>query len=164
MRVKVSEALCTCSCMTKTLTSLPQIDPDRDVWCEGRDKPPRNCLNEYYVHKPDYSGCICKDQYYDPDGDSGPRLCELCPKGNYCINGAITPCPAHTYQDNAGQTACKSCTTTRDPSGIYSNCPDKQQLRWCGVGESQIECVPCSRCKRPYITGSENQVNCYRSN
>ena len=143
-----------------------QINTDLDVWCEGGKNPPRNCPSAAYIHKPDYSDCICKDGYYDPDGKGGQE-CKSCPAGSYCVNGERILCPLHTYQDKEGQTECENCATTRDQYGIYSNCPDKYQLSWCEVGKStriQDNCVSCAMCKRPYVTGGVGQVNCYRSN
>lgn len=133
------------------------------MWCEGGAHPPRNCPNAFYAHSPDYSTCVCKDNYYDPDGIAGPAGCILCPVGHKCAGGVKQPCPLHTYQDTPGQSVCKNCSSTGTDAGIYSGCPAKHQLQWCSVGSTAQTCVPCSRCKRVYVEDKGGDyVNCYR--
>lgn len=140
--------------------SCLQINPSLAVYCQGGKAPPRNCANEFYTNTPDYTRCVCKEKYYE-DGANG---CVVCPKGHYCVDGTKTQCPAHTYQDNTGEASCKSCSSDRTAQGIYSGCPDKQQLQWCDIGATSLQCVTCSRCRRPYVPETtEGQVNCYRS-
>lgn len=101
------------------------------------------------------------DNYYD-DGVNG---CMPCPIGHRCAGGVKQPCPLHTYQDAPGQSTCKKCSSTGTDAGIYSGCPSKHQLKWCEPGSTTQECVPCSMCKRHYISEDTGgpQVNCYKS-
>ena len=113
----------------------------------------------------DFSKCVCKEGYYDPDGD-GPRVeCLRCEPGSWCKEGVKTLCPPHTYQDGYEQTECKSCSSTSDVNGIYSSCGQRKQLQFCGEGQTARVCVPCSHCKKAYLSTSvSNQVDCYNSN
>jgi hypothetical protein len=143
-----------------------QINAELDVYCAGGKQPPRNCPSDFYVHSPDYGACVCKDGYVDPDGLAGAQTCRLCAPGHYCVGGVERECAIHTFQVNAGATACQKCSSTGDEYGIYTECGDKQQLTWCLPGKSDslsANCVACSRCKRAYLSASEEQVNCYRS-
>lgn len=112
-----------------------------------------------------YSKCVCKSGFYDPDGDGPRQECVMCEAGNYCAGGFKLPCPAHTYQDAGEATACKSCASTRDENGIYSNCGQRKQLQYCAAGQSALVCVPCAMCRKAYLTSSvvETQVDCYKS-
>ena len=136
-----------------------QIDPSLAVYCEGGKAPPRNCANEFYTNSVNYTQCVCKEKYYE-DGVNG---CVLCPLGHYCIKGEKRQCAAHTYQDNTGQSSCKSCTSDGTAEGIYVGCSAKQQREWCNEGTVTPTCVSCAQCKKSYVPGTTSQVPCYRN-
>ncbi len=110
--------------------------------------------------------CICKDSFYDAGDGWG---CQPCPAGYKCVGGEKIICPIHTFQENQGATHCDNCVSTGDENGIYNQCSDNQQLEWCQPGKGtalKTNCVPCSHCKRPYLTpkGGTPQKDCYQSN
>jgi hypothetical protein len=139
-----------------------QLKDDLDVYCAGGDAPPRNCKNSNFQHSRDYSRCVCKDGFYEQDGE-----CVACPTGSRCLEGVKTLCPPHTYQDTEKATGCKSCAVERDGELVYSGCPGNQQRRWCEPGTSEPACVPCTRCRKAYLTRNTDErnpeVDCYKN-
>ena len=141
------------------LTLGMQLTPELDVFCKGGEEPPRNCPSSEFQSSHDYTKCVCKDGYYE---DSG--RCLECLEGNTCLQGVMTPCPPHTYQPGKRATSCLPCSSTGDGEGIFSGCPPSRQRKWCNAGTSQPECVPCTRCRKAYLTrtGPDEQVECYK--
>jgi hypothetical protein len=129
------------------------------VYCPGYDAAPRNCPSSDYKSSADYTKCVCKAGFYEQPGE-----CVPCPAGHWCLEGVKTPCPLHTYQSATGATACLACSSTGDKDGIFSGCPPSMQRKWCLPGSSQPECVPCTRCRKAYLTrtGPDEQVECYK--
>jgi hypothetical protein len=139
-----------------------QLVDDLDIFCAGGDAPPRNCKNSNFQHSRDYSRCVCKDGFYEQAGD-----CVACPKGSWCLEGVKTQCPLHKYQDLEKATECKSCAVERDGELVYSGCTGNRQRRWCEPGTSEPACVPCTRCRKAYLTRNTDvnnpEVDCYKN-
>jgi hypothetical protein len=149
--------------MVDLLTCLAQISPDLAVYCKGGDDPPRNCPSLDYRSSQDYTKCVCMPGFYE----SSPAKCAACPPGHMCPQGEKIMCPQHTYQPAWQATACLNCVPGGTKDGIYSACGAGKQLAWCQPGKADdvsTNCVACSRCKRPYLPASADQVDCYRSN
>jgi hypothetical protein len=75
---------------------------------------------------------------------NGRLFCNFCPAGEYkkASTGKCAPCPAGSYQDQAGGTRCKTCPAGAYCSGsaAFIRCP-KGYLR--PKAGSAKECVPC---------------------
>jgi len=101
-----SEALTTGAASSDDCLECPE-----GKYCERRgDSRERltlpDCSDGYY--------CAGSAYHYTPiDGTTG----DVCPKGYYCQDGIKTICPAGSYQNRIGTTACEVC-----PMGYY--CPD----------------------------------------
>lgn len=134
------------------------------MYCAGGDAAPRNCKNNNFQHSTDWSKCVCKDGTYEEGGD-----CKDCPTGHMCMNGEKITCPLHTFQDSIKATACKPCMQDRDGDLLYSGCPANNQRQWCQPGTSVPQCVPCTRCRKAYLTRNapqnpeDTEVDCYKN-
>lgn len=130
--------------------------------CPGGDSVPTLCP-EGFVHSPDYTRCICPNGYYSN------ATCVPCEPGFYCLMGERAGCPAHTYQDATGQSACLDCTDTGDQYGLaLATCNGNAQVQWCDPAVAHTQdrklvgnCINCAQCNG--LTGVQNGRNCYRS-
>ncbi|VDL64817.1 unnamed protein product [Nippostrongylus brasiliensis] len=76
-----------------------------------------------------------------------------CPVGSVNVNNTCVRCPLGSYQDDAGQLACKACPdgTFTQFEGAHSQ---KSCLAVCGNGMySQSGLVPCQLCPRHTFSG-----------
>lgn len=139
----------------------------QNYYCPGGDSPPALCpLGK--SPKSTWTECVCPPGQYDVPGLG----CQDCPAGFFCIDGVISSCPMHTYQEDTGASACKDCASPRTGTGkaVGSPCDINELLKWCdpSIPETQnqslsMNCVPCTNCRRPFTTADvENLKNCYK--
>ena len=114
---------------------------------------------------------VCSDGYYCPQGQSSAIPTDYpCPEGHSCPSGSFQPqpCPAGTYQDLPGQSACLAC-----PPGFYCN-PSSNDLapivsfdeyvcpvgHYCPEGTQYSTQYPCLLGTFSNLTGLINAAQC----
>lgn len=116
----------------------------------------------------DGKNCIisaCPDGKYSILDKNGSEVCQFCPEGYFCKNGAKEGCPS----DSTSQTGSASCE--KCPEGMYSVpgistcCPDGQKY-----DKDLKECVVCLKGEScncpdsaPYSDGQGNCIECTRN-
>ncbi|EPB80398.1 hypothetical protein ANCCEY_00495 [Ancylostoma ceylanicum] len=96
-------------------------------------------------------GCI--DGEVLRQGNDQLPECLPCPVGSVNVNNTCVKCPLGSYQDEAGQLACKAC-----PEGTYTQYEgahsQRSCLAVCGNGMySETGLVPCQLCPRHTFSG-----------
>jgi hypothetical protein len=86
--------------------------------------------------------CRCKPGYYGSNPASHDSGCLPCPKGNYCSEGAKTPCnPGWTTGEGVNAVSAAECKICM--SGEIAGCPNGQ---YCDVDKPNAKdasCLPC---------------------
>ncbi|XGW30547.1 hypothetical protein V3C99_009476 [Haemonchus contortus] len=98
-------------------------------------------------------GFGCVDGEVLRQGDDQLPECLPCPVGSVNVNNTCVRCPLGSYQDEAGQLACKACPdgTFTQYQGAHSQ---RSCLAICGNGMySQTGLVPCQLCPRHSFSG-----------
>ncbi|KAF8374256.1 clec-78, partial [Pristionchus pacificus] len=101
-------------------------------------------------------GCSPGDVLRETAGEGLPE-CLPCPSGAVNVNNTCVKCPAGSYQDLAGQVACKACpdstwTASEGSIGVAACLPT------CGNGMfSASGLVPCQACPRHTFAGPPTQ-------
>jgi hypothetical protein len=138
--------------------------------CPGGAKPPSLCPANT-IPNGDMTACKCVDGYYMPTEGSA---CIKCERGYNCSSGVKTRCPMHYYQMEEGKTDCNPCSVGGAAGGYgKANCGENMLQQFCDSAGDLLtqtqdlgfNCVPCTRCRRPYlheIPNAVGTVNCYR--
>nr|XP_021510792.1 thyroglobulin [Meriones unguiculatus] len=82
----------------------------------------------------------CLEGFYRVSATSqDPLGCVKCPEGSFSQNGRCTPCPAGTYQEQAGSSACIPCPRGRTTTitGAFS---ETQCVTECQRNEAGLQC------------------------
>jgi hypothetical protein len=91
--------------------------------------------------------------------------CLTCQPGSYCVADTKTPCPAGTYSDSYGQTACTGCTVgVNYAAGIGSGactaitvCQPGTRVSLAPTASTDKQCTPCVA---PWTSTTTNAAAC----
>ncbi len=112
-----------------------KCDPKR--YRGEKDSSCRQCPHAFRQHEPTapdsgQTKCACKPGLYGTVDmkRGGGHTCKSCPSGAYCIDGNINYCSPGTYQNQNGQSSCKSCS-----KGKYQSSYSKTSCSSCSSGK-----------------------------
>jgi hypothetical protein len=124
--------------------------------CPGSARAPIMCPSQFVGADSNFSSCVCKPGEYQV----GETICQACPTGSKCPNGAREECPDDFYQNQVSQIECWPCLS---PTGTPFGCPFNTSMRKC-TGQYKKEepfCVTCNMCARDYVSHPAGRVDCY---